>query len=73
MPGVYTLNPISRDESVVTTFLLEEQIDGLLNIIDASNFERNMQLTLDLLELRKPVFICLNMMDVAKKKAFPLT
>ncbi|CAM5257541.1 Ferrous iron transport protein B OS=Lysinibacillus sphaericus OX=1421 GN=LS41612_08250 PE=3 SV=1 [Lysinibacillus sphaericus] len=72
LPGVYTLNPISRDESVVTTFLLEEQIDGLLNIIDASNFERNMQLTLDLLELRKPIIICLNMMDVAKKKGISI-
>lgn len=72
LPGVYTLNPISRDESVVTTFLLEEQIDGLLNIIDVSNFERNMQLTLDLLELRKPIIICLNMMDVAKKKGISI-
>lgn len=68
LPGVYTLNPISKDESVVTTFLLEEQVDGLLNIMDASNFERNMHLTVDLLELRKPVIICLNMIDVAKKK-----
>ncbi len=72
LPGVYTLNPISRDESVVTSFLLEDQVDGILNIIDASNFERNMQLTVDILELRKPVFICLNMIDVAKKKGISI-
>jgi len=72
LPGVYTLNPISRDESVVTSFLLEDQVDGILNIIDASNFERNMQLTVDILEFSKPVFICLNMIDVAKKKGISI-
>lgn len=72
LPGVYSLNPISKDESVVTKFLLEEQVDGLLNIIDASNFERNMHLTVDLLELHKPVIICLNMIDVAKKKGITI-
>lgn len=68
LPGIYDLNPISKDESVVTTFLLEEKVEGILNILDASNFERNMQLTVEVLELGKPVIICLNMMDVAKKK-----
>ncbi|MGM9923512.1 MAG: ferrous iron transport protein B [Bacillus sp. (in: firmicutes)] len=68
LPGVYDLTPISKDESVVTTFLLEEEVEGILNIIDASNFERNMQLTVQVLELGKPVIICLNMMDVADKK-----
>lgn len=72
LPGIYTLNPISKDESVVTSFLLEEQVDGFLNIIDASNFERNMQLTVELLELQKPIYICLNMMDVAKKKGISI-
>lgn len=68
LPGVYDLNPISKDESVVTTFLLEEQFEGILNILDTSNFERNMQLTIQVLELGSPVIICLNMMDVAEKK-----
>ncbi|WP_019240332.1 MULTISPECIES: ferrous iron transport protein B [Bacillus] len=68
LPGIYDLNPISKDESVVSTFLLEEQVEGILNIVDASNFERNMHLTVQLLELGKPVIICLNMIDVAKKK-----
>ena len=72
LPGIYTLNPISKDESVVTSFLLEEKVDGFLNIIDASNFERNMQLTVELLELQKPVYICSNMMDVAKKKGISI-
>ncbi|WP_042349713.1 ferrous iron transport protein B [Bacillus massiliigorillae] len=72
LPGIYDLNPISKDESVVTTFLLEEQVEGILNILDASNFERNMQLTVEVLELGKPVIICLNMMDVAKKKGITI-
>lgn len=72
LPGIYTLNPITKDESVVTSFLLEEQVDGFLNILDASNFERNMQLTVELLELQKPIYICLNMMDVAKKKGISI-
>lgn len=68
LPGIYSLSPISKDESVVTTFLLEEQVEGILNIVDASNFERNMHLSVEVLELGKPVVICLNMMDVAEKK-----
>lgn len=66
LPGIYDLNPISKDESIVTTFLLEEEVDVILNIVDASHFERNIHLTIQLLELGKPVIICLNMMDVAK-------
>lgn len=72
LPGIYDLNPISKDESVVSTFLLEEQVEGILNIVDASNFERNMHLTIEILEIGKPVIICLNMIDVAKKKGISI-
>lgn len=72
LPGVYDLNPISKDESVVTSFLLEEQVNGIINIIDASQFEGNMQLTLQVLELNRPTVICLNMMDVAQKSGLSI-
>lgn len=68
LPGVYDLNPVSRDEGVVTNFLLKEEFHHMLNIVDSSQFERNMHLTLQLLELGKPLFIGLNMIDVAKQR-----
>ncbi|WP_066316659.1 ferrous iron transport protein B [Bacillus sp. FJAT-29814] len=68
LPGVYTLNPLSRDEGVVTSFFLNEPVDRLLNILDASQLERNLHLTLQLLEYDRPVLIGLNMMDVANKR-----
>ncbi|PFA20760.1 MULTISPECIES: ferrous iron transport protein B [Bacillus cereus group] len=68
LPGVYDLNPVSRDEGVVTNFLLTEDFQHMLNIVDASQFERNMHLTLQLLEFGKPVSIGLNMVDVAKQR-----
>ncbi len=68
LPGSYDLNPISRDEAVVTNFLLEESYDTIINIVDASQLERNLQLTLQLLEAGTPLIIGLNMLDIAKKK-----
>ncbi|RLQ97148.1 ferrous iron transport protein B [Falsibacillus albus] len=68
LPGVYSLQPLSKDESVVINFLLNEPFTNILNIVDASQLERNLQLTLTLLEFGKPVHIGLNMMDVAKKR-----
>lgn len=66
LPGVYSLNPLSRDESVVTTFLLQDSCSKFLNIVDASQLERNLHLTIQLLEYGKPLLIGLNMIDVAK-------
>lgn len=68
LPGVYTLNPLSRDEGVVTSFFLNESVDRFLNILDASQLERNLHLTLQMLEFEKPALIGLNMMDVAAKR-----
>lgn len=68
LPGIYDLNPVSRDEGVVTKFLLTEEFHHMLNIVDSSQFERNMHLTLQLLEFGKPVSIGLNMIDVAKQR-----
>lgn len=68
LPGVYTLNPLSRDEGVVTSYFLNDPVDRLLNILDASQLERNLHLTLQLLEFQRPVLIGLNMVDVARKR-----
>lgn len=68
LPGVYSLHPLSKDETVVTHFLLEEDCDALINILDASQLRRHLQLTLQLLEYNKPIVIGLNMMDVAKQR-----
>src|SRR4051794_7481487 len=72
LPGVYTLNPLSKDEGVVTSFFLNESVDRLLNILDASQLERNLHLTLQLLEFEKPALIGLNMVDVAKKRGIQI-
>ena len=68
LPGIYSLNPLSRDEGVVTEFLLSEHVDKMINILDASQLERNLHLTIQLVEYGKPVVIGLNMMDVALKR-----
>ena len=68
LPGVYDLDPLSADEAVVARFLMEESFDGMINIIDASQLERNLQLTAQLLEIGKPIQIGLNMMDVARTR-----
>ncbi|HEY2420348.1 MAG TPA: ferrous iron transport protein B [Neobacillus sp.] len=72
LPGVYTLNPLSKDEGVVTSFFLNEPVDRLLNILDASQLERNLHLTLQLLEFDKPALIGLNMIDVASKRGIQI-
>jgi ferrous iron transport protein B len=72
LPGVYSLNPLSKDEGVVTSYFLEEKVDRLLNIIDASQLERNLHLTLQLLEYGKPSLIGLNMVDVAKMRGIQI-
>lgn len=70
LPGIYSLNPLSRDEGVATQFLLTETFTSILNIVDASQLERNLYLTIQLLEYGKPVIIGLNMMDVARGRGF---
>lgn len=69
---MYTLNPLSKDEGVVTNFLLNEPFEKLLNILDASQLRRNLHLTLQLLEFGAPVIIGLNMLDVAKNRGIQI-
>lgn len=72
LPGIYALNPLSRDEGVATQYLLSEKFSAILNIVDASQLERNLYLTIQLLEYEKPLLIGLNMIDVAEKRGFQI-
>ncbi len=63
LPGIYSIRPYTSEEIVTRDFLLQEKPDGIINIVDATNIERNLYLTLQLLELRIPMVLALNMMD----------
>lgn len=63
LPGIYSIRPYSEEEVVTRDFILKQKPDAILNIIDATNMERNLYLTLQLLTLRIPMVIALNMMD----------
>lgn len=65
LPGIYSLSPLTQDEGVATRYLLTEPCDCLINIVDASQLERNLYLTVQLLELGIPTVVGLNMTDVA--------
>ncbi len=67
LPGIYSLSPYTLEEVVARNFLVNERPDAILNIIDATNLERNLYLTTQLTELGIPVVIALNMMDVIEK------
>lgn len=68
LPGIYSLSPYTMEEVVSRNYLIQEQPDVILNIIDASNLERNLYLTSQLLEVGVPVVIALNMMDIVEKR-----
>jgi len=72
LPGTYSLSPYSIEEKIARNYILDEQPDVILNIVDAVNMERNLFLTVQLLELGKPMVIALNMMDEARKKGFDI-
>ena len=63
LPGIYSLRPYTQEEIVTRDFIINQKPDGIINIVDATNIERNLYLTLQLLELRVPMVLALNMMD----------
>ena len=63
LPGIYSLRPYTQEEIVTRDYIINEKPDGIINIVDATNIERNLYLTLQLLELRVPMVLALNMMD----------
>ena len=63
LPGIYSIRPYSQEEIVTRDFIIKQKPDAIINIVDATNIERNLYLTLQLLTLRLPTVIVLNMMD----------
>jgi len=63
LPGIYSLSPYTSEEIITRDFLIKQKPDGIINILDATNVERNLYLTLQLLELQIPMVLALNMMD----------
>ena len=68
LPGIYSLTAASVDEEVARDYILSKEADIIVSIIDASNLERNLYLTVQLLEMKTPLVIALNMMDVARSR-----
>lgn len=71
-PGIYSLTCYSIEEKVTRTCILEEEIDVIVNVVDASALERNLYLSMQLLELGKPVILALNMMDIVEERGMEL-
>src|SRR5699024_163806 len=72
LPGTYSLGAFSEDEIVARDFLLKDNPDIVINVVDATNIERNLYLTTQLLEMGTKVVLALNMMDEAKAKAIEI-
>ena len=68
LPGIYSLSPYSMEELVARKFIINEQPDAIIDIVDATNLERNLYLTMQLLELERPVVLAVNFMDEVEKK-----
>lgn len=73
LPGIYSLSPYSNEEIISRDYILNEKPDVVINIVDASNLERNLYLTTQIIELGVPVIVALNMMDVVKSKGEQLS
>ena len=67
LPGIYSLSPYTPEEVISRNYILDEKPDGIINIVDATNLERNLYLTTQLLEMDVPVIVALNMMDEVEK------
>ncbi len=63
LPGIYSIRPYSGEEKVTRDFIIDRRPDAIINIVDATNIERNLYLTLQLIEMGKPMVLALNMMD----------
>ena len=68
LPGIYSLSPYTPEEVVSRNFILDEKPDCVINIVDATNLERNLYLTTQIMEIDVPIVLALNMMDVVKKR-----
>lgn len=72
LPGTYSLSPYTQEEIIARNYLIHEKPDVIINVVDSTNLERNLYLTMQLLELEIPVVIALNIYDEAEKKGFKI-
>lgn len=72
LPGIYAMDTYSNEEKVSRAYLENEDVDVILNVVDGTNLERNLYLTVQLTEFKKPIVILLNMMDIAKKRGIDI-
>lgn len=72
LPGTYSLTSYTMEEQVSREYILSNEVDVIVNVVDASSLERNLYLTLQLLELGKPVVVALNMMDIVQKRGMEI-
>lgn len=72
LPGIYSLTSYSIEEKVSRKCIMQENIDVIINVVDASSLERNLYLTLQLLEMGKPVILALNMMDIVEERGMEI-
>jgi ferrous iron transport protein B len=70
LPGIYSLTSNTIEEVIARDFILQEKPDAIINVVDASNLERNLYLTTEILDLGRPVIIALNMTDLSEKKGY---
>jgi ferrous iron transport protein B len=73
LPGIYSMNAFSPEEIVTRNYIAEERPDVIINIVDASNLEKNLYLTLQILEMKVPVVLFLNMLDSAEVKGIGIS
>lgn len=72
LPGTYSLTSYTMEEQVARQYILSDDVDVIIDVVDASSLERNLYLTLQLLELGKPVVLALNMMDIVEKRGLEI-
>ncbi len=72
LPGTYSLTSYTMEETLTRKYIMEEDVDVIIDVADASNLERNLYLTLQLLELGKPVVLALNMMDIVSERGMEI-
>ena len=68
LPGIYAMDTFSNEEKVAKNFLEQDDVDLILNIVDASNLDRNLYLTTQLKQFNKPIILAINMVDIAENK-----
>ncbi|WP_295421024.1 ferrous iron transport protein B [Sulfurovum sp.] len=72
LPGAYTLSPYSLEEKITRNMLAEEKFDGIIDVIDTTNLRRNLYLTLELIDMQRPMVLALNMFDDFTKRGYEL-